>query len=315
MKRIIIICILTLIVIFSYVWWVHGNAPANKQDTSQKVFVVERGEGVRAVANSLKKQGLISDPTVFFIMVKKEGKDNAIQAGDYKLSASMNLSQIIDALSHGIMDIWVTIPEGMRADEIADILEKKIPSYDKTWRQQLRLHEGTLFPDTYLIPKDATIDSVISILENNFEKKISEVSLTPNSANLQKTLIIASLIEREALFDDDRPLVSSVIHNRVDIGMKLDIDASVQYALGKQSNGKWWKKDLTPQDLQIKSPYNLYTSPGLPPTPICNPGLSSIKAAINPTETDYLYYVSDKAGNLHFAKTFKEHQSNIAKYI
>ncbi len=315
MKKIVASCVVLILIVLTVAWWLHGNAPANALDKSQKVFVVERGEGVRAVGNSLKKEGLISDPTVFFILVKKEGKDNAIQAGDYKLSPSMNLSQIIDALSHGTMDIWVTIPEGMRADEIADILEKKIPSYDAAWRSQLRLHEGSLFPDTYLIPKDATIDSVLSILENNFQKKITETGLSSDSPNLEKTLTIASLIEREALFDDDRALVSSVIHNRLNIGMKLDIDASVQYALGKQPNGKWWKKDLTPQDLTIESSYNLYASPGLPPTPICNPGLSSIQAALSPSETDYLYYVSDKSGHLHFAKTFKEHQANITKYL
>jgi len=315
MKKIVASCVVLILIVLTVAWWLHGNAPANALDKSQKVFVVERGEGVRAVGNSLKKEGLISDPTVFFILVKKEGKDNAIQAGDYKLSPSMNLSQIIDALSHGTMDIWVTIPEGMRADEIADILEKKIPSYDASWRSQLRLHEGSLFPDTYLIPKDASIDSVLSILENNFQKKITETGLSSDSPNLEKTLTIASLIEREALFDDDRALVSSVIHNRLNIGMKLDIDASVQYALGKQPNGKWWKKDLTPQDLTIESSYNLYASPGLPPTPICNPGLSSIQAALSPSETDYLYYVSDKSGHLHFAKTFKEHQANITKYL
>lgn len=314
MRKMVLLSVVVLLVIFGLAWWFHGNAPANSSDKSQKVFVVEKGEGIRAVGNSLKKEGLISDPTVFFIMVKKEGKDNAIQAGDYKLSPSMNLLQVIEALSHGTMDIWVTIPEGMRADEIADILQKKIPTYDESWRQELKTQEGMLFPDTYLIPKSATIDSVLSIFKNNFEKKMTEASLS-SSSNLSEILTIASLIEREALFDQDRVTVSSVIHNRLKIGMKLDIDASVQYALGKQPNGKWWKKNLTPQDLQIDSPYNLYTSPGLPPTPICNPGLSSIEAALNPSSTNYIYYVSDKNGHLHFAETFKEHQANIIKYL
>ncbi|MGE5042424.1 MAG: endolytic transglycosylase MltG [Candidatus Levyibacteriota bacterium] len=315
MRKVAVLIVLVVLIIVGLGWWNHGNAPVNPQDKSEKVFVVEKGAGVRAVASNLKKEGLINDPIAFFILVKKEGKDNAIQAGDYKLSPSMNLQKILDSLSHGTVDIWVTIPEGMRADEIADALQKKIPSYEEVWRTELEAEEGKLFPDTYLIPRDATIETVLSIFKTNFDKKIREAGITPEDATLEKTLTIASLIEREALFDSDRMLVSSVIHNRLKIGMKLDIDASVQYGLGKQPNGSWWKKNLTPADLELDSPYNLYTSPGLPPTPISNPGLTSINAALNPSSTNYLYYVSDKKGHLHFAETFSQHQQNIAKYL
>lgn len=306
--------VFAFLIIVGIAWWNYGNSPVNPKDTSQKIFVVEKGAGVRVVANTLKKEGLINDPIAFFILVKKEGKDSAIQAGDYRLSPSMSLQKILDSLSHGTLDIWVTIPEGMRADEIADTLQKKIPSYQDSWRESLNAQEGKLFPDTYLIPRDATIDTILSIFKSNFDKKIQDAGLT-QGADLEKTLTIASLIEREALFEADRPLVSSVIHNRLKLGMKLDIDASVQYGLGKQQNGSWWKKDLTPSDLKTDSAYNLYTSPGLPPTPISNPGLSSINAALNPSSTNYLYYVSDKKGHLHFAETFPQHQQNIAKYL
>lgn len=314
MRKLVVVILLVLLIGIGFLWWKHGELPVNSKDTSSKVFVVEKGAGVRAIANSLKTQGLIQDPIVFFLFVKKNGFDKNIQAGDYRLSPSMNLAKVVDSLSHGTLDIWVTIIEGKRAGEIADILQKNIPSYEESWRPLLVAQEGSLFPDTYLIPRDATIDTVLSILKNNFDKKIQEAGLL-HDANLSRFLTIASFIEREALFDSDRTLVSSVIHNRLRIGMKLDIDASVQYALGKQPNGGWWKKNLTTEDLKIDSPYNTYKYSGLSPTAISNPGIAAIKAAINPSQTDYLYYISDKQGHIHAATTLQGHQSNINKYL
>lgn len=315
MRKVVVIILFALFLFIGILWWKNGTSPVNKLDLAKKVFVVERGAGVRQIANELKQQGLIRDPIVFFLHVKKTGQDKKIQAGDYKLSPSMNLSQIVNELSFGTVDIWVTVQEGLRAEEIADILKKNIPSYDESWRAKLIANEGYLFPDTYLIPKTATIEQVLSIFKTNFDKKIEEAGINSSSASLPNVIKRASLIEREALFDSDRVLVSSVLDNRLRIGMKLDIDAAVQYALGKQPNGRWWKKSLTFEDIKFDSPYNTYTNPGLPPTPISNPGIASIKAAADPSQSDYLYYVSDSKGHLHFAETFKEHQANIRKYL
>lgn len=312
MRKIVLLGLVVLMFVIAYFWWRNGNAPVNTRDESEKVFVVERGSGVRAIANDLKEQGLIRDPIAFFLLTKKEGSDTKIQAGDYKLSPSMNLSQILDELTHGTIDVWVTIPEGMRAEEVADILESQIPSYDESWRQTLITEEGYLFPDTYLIPKETDISTVISIFKNNFDAKVKEAGIS-NDPNLKSAVIIASLIEREAITDDEKPMIASVISNRLRQGMALDIDATLQYAKGKVGE-KWWTVP-TAADKNINSPYNTYRNPGLPPGPIGNPGIEAIKAAVDPATSPYFFYIHDSTGKVHFAKTLEEHNANIAKYL
>lgn len=312
MRKIVAFGIVVALLLFAYFWWRNGNAAVNTKDNSSKVFVVENGAGVRAIGKNLKNEGLINDPIVFFLYLKINGKDTAIQAGDYKISPSMKLAEVVDALSHGTLDIWVTIPEGMRAEEVADILKKNIPTYEESWRDKLNAQEGYLFPDTYLIPRDASIDTVLSIFKTNFDKKIAEASFSERK-DLSDLVIIASMIEREAITDDEKPMISSVIANRLRQGMALDIDATLQYAKGRVG-GKWWTVP-TGADRQINSPYNTYQNPGLPPGPIGNPGIEAIKAAANPASSSYFYYIHDTNGNVHFSKTIEEHQRNINKYL
>lgn len=316
MKKLIITIFLMSLVLASLAfWWSSGLQPVNPRDKTEKIFVIQKGQGVREIANSLKKEGLIKDPVVFFLLVKKLVLDPKIQAGDFRLSSSQSAQQIAENLTHGTLDIWITIPEGKRADEIADILEKNIPSYKSDWRTKLIANEGYLFPDTYLFPKDADIENIILIMKDNFEKKISEVYKQNSKLTKEEIVVIASLIEREAKMPKDRSLVASVILNRLNIGMLLQVDATIQYALGFQENEKtWWKKTLTAQDLKIDSLYNTYINAGLPPTPISNPGIDVLNAVINPANTDYLYYISDKSGQNHYAKTLDQHNSNIKKY-
>lgn len=317
MKKIIIVAVvLAIFGILSLFWWEIGVLPANSSDKTPKIFVVGKGEGVREIANNLKREGLIRDAVVFFLLARQQGLDKQIQAGDFRLNPSMNANQVANNLTHGTLDIWVTIPEGLRAEEIADILKDKMPSYKEDWRQMLDQNEGYLFPDTYLIPRDADINLVLSLLKNNFQQKYQSVVQT-KTTNLTDadTITVASIIEREAVYAEDRPLVASVIMNRINIGMVLGADPTVQYAVGYQTDTKsWWKKDLTVDDLVINSPYNTRKNPGIPPGPISNPGLSAIEAALKPAKTDYLYYFSDKQGHLHFATTLDGHNANIKKY-
>ncbi len=302
---------LTVVSIF---WLVRGATPANPTDKSLKMFVIPYGEPLREIANKLKREGLIKDPIVFFLLVKNLGLDKKIQAGDYRLSSSMSAKEVAAALTLGIVDIWVTIPEGKRALEIAEILEEKIPSYDLSWADTLSSQEGYLFPDTYLIPKDATVDLILSQLKGTFAQKYETLENKTNKSQ-EEIVTIASLIEREARRDEDRALVASVIYNRLALGMGLQIDATVQYALGFQTaENNWWKRHLSANDIALNSPYNTYRNPGLPPTPICSPGLKSLRAAVNPAQTDYLYYLSDNNGINHYAKTLAEHNTNIKKY-
>lgn len=298
-------------------WWENGIRPVNSQNKTPVIFVVNNGEGVKEIASNLKKQGLIRDAVVFFILATKvEGIDKQIQAGDFRLNPSMSAQDIASSLTHGTLDIWVTIPEGLRSDEIANLLKNKMPNYETSWQTALEQNEGYLFPDTYLFPRGADINQIITILKDNFQNKYDSVVNT-KTTNLTEgqTIVLASIIEREAKFAEDRPLAASVFINRLNIGMALGSDPTIQYALGYQDDTKtWWKKDLTIDDLAIKSPYNTRLNAGLPPGPISNPGLEAIKAALDPAKTDYLYFFADGKGQLHFATTLQGHQANIQKY-
>jgi UPF0755 protein len=315
-KLLIVLGLLVLFSIITFAWWQNGLQPANLLDKTPKIFVVKNGEGVREIANNLKTNGLIKDPIVFFLLTKTEGLDKKIQAGDFRLNQAMSAQEIATNLTHGILDIWTTVPEGLRATEIAAILKAKIPSYNDSWATELQANEGYLFPDTYLIPRSADINMIVKLMTNNFQTKYDSVKNIKTTALTDaQTIILASIIEREAMYAADRPLVASVFINRLNIGMALGSDPTVMYALGYQADTKtWWKKDLTADDLLINSPYNTRKNAGLPPGPISNPGLSSIEAALAPTKTDYLYFFADKQGHLHFATTIEGHNANIQKY-
>lgn len=317
MKRFFVVLVLfAFILIGGFIWWSRGQLAVDKNNTTEQIYVIPKGAPVREIGNTLKAQGLIRDPVIFFLTLKLQGKDRNIQAGSYRLSPSMNVAEIVDNLEHGTLDIWVTIPEGLRAEEIAAILEEKLAAYDETWITELKKYEGYLFPETYLIPQTAELTDVLNILNTTFNQKISEVGLTPDSPDLNRILTIASLIEREALFEDDQHLISSVIHNRLDIDMALQIDATVQYALGySDSEQKWWRRNLSREDLQTPSLYNTYERTGLPPGPIASPGMLAIEAAMNPDESDYLFYLHDSNGHAHFAEDLDGHNENINKYL
>ncbi|MFH1827461.1 MAG: endolytic transglycosylase MltG [bacterium] len=295
-----------------------GSLAVDKTNKDSQIFVVEIGEGTKSVAKKLSQENLIRSRIVFYTILYQLKIQNKVQAGDYRLSPSMSAYDIAQELTHGTLDRWITIIEGWRKEEIADKVatEFNIPASEIINSAK----EGYLFPDTYLIPKDATAGAFISILENNFNNrfdaqlkvKIGKLGLTEHDA-----ITLASMIEREAKFDNDRQQVANVLLKRYKEGIPFQIDATVQYALGYQSDQKtWWKNGLTFEDLKVNSPYNTYLNPGFPPNPISNPGLSSLKAVANANpNTPYLFYVSDSNGKLHFSRTLKEHNANINKYL
>ena len=313
MKRLAIaFIILFLLFLSSVMFWKIGTSPVNPGNETPKIFVIEKGEGVKPIAKNLKDQGLIKNQVIFFLLTKRLGLDKRIEAGDYRLYPSMNAYEIAEELTHGTLDVWVTIPEGKRAEEIAEILEKNIPTYKDGWIDLLSQNEGYLFPDTYLVPKDADIDFIVDMMTGNFERKYDTLKVSDNLSK-DEVVILASLIEREARHAQDRPLISGVLQNRLNEGMALQVDATIQYAKGDAKEG-WWTPVTQNEYRSVVSDYNTYLYPGLPPGPIANPGLESLKAAINPSETDYLYYLTDKDGINRYAETLSEHNENIKKY-
>jgi len=315
--------LLTPLVFFT--WWHNQTAAVNPDDRTVKMFVIPQGWGVDQIGQQLKEEGLINSSLAFKLMVLKQGIAKDIQAGDFRLSSSMNLLEISQALTHGTVDIWVTIPEGLRKEEIANILNKSftdqgIEFNKKSFLARVEDLEGYLFPDTYLVPKTATVDRVVEIMQANFEKKFAflekETSLTK-----EQIVVLASLVEREAKYDKDRPVIAGILLKRLKKGWGLQVDATVQYAkasincssAGKECN--WWP-EVTGQDVKkINSSYNTYQNQGLPPTAICNPGLASLKAVVDSTQSEYWYYLSDKSGKIHYASTLEEHDRNIRKFL
>lgn len=299
------------------IWWQQGTAPVNPFNKTPKIFVVGKGEGVRTIASRLKKDNLIKDQVAFFLLIKKMGIDQDIQAGDFRLNQAMNAQTVAQTLTKGMVDLWVTILEGWRSEEIALKLASDLQLPESQFLKYSQ--EGYMFPDTYLIPKEATAAAIAQILKDNFRQKVTEElqkEATKSGLTLKETIILASIVEKEANGEEDRSLIAGILLRRLKSGWPLQADATLQYALGYQPEERtWWKKNLTDLDKKFKSPYNTYLNIGLPPEPIGNPGLASIKAVIYPEKSDFWYYLHDPTGGVHFAKTIEEHEINIDKYL
>jgi len=319
MKKILITGTLSLLIVtFFYLFYKQGIMPVDKNSKETKIFVIQKGESLKSIIDNLYRQNLIRNRLAFYLLIKKLGFEKKIQAGDFRLSPSMDAKTIAKTLTKGTLDIWVTIIEGLRKEEIAQIINQNFFIPESEFLKYAK--EGYLFPDTYLIPKEATAEAIVKILVNNFYRRFNDdlrQKAKDKSLTEEEVVTIASLVEKEAKYEEDRTKVASIILKRLKNDWPLQVDATIQYALGYQPQEKtWWKKNLTKEDLNIDSPYNTYKNKGLPPTPICNPGLASIKAVIfADANTPYWYYLSDKTGRMHYAKTLEEHNENIKKYL
>lgn len=312
--------------------------PASSDDSSV-VFVIEPGETAVTVANRLEEQGLVTDAALFRRLIAYRGADQSLAAGTYQLRHNMTMDEIIIALQSGRQEeIAVTIPEGWRAEQIAERLEAQelfsADNYLALVEQPQRFTEeftflnevpagqsleGFLFPDTYRVIKDeATPEDFIRMQLSTFNQRVSPAlrdAMTDKDMTLHEALTMASIVEREAVVDDERAIIAGVFENRWNDGMLLNADPTVQYALGYQSEeDSWWKRPLTFEDLDVDSPYNTYKIPGLPPGPICNPGLAAIRAVATAPATEYYYFVSRGDGTHVFAETFEEHQQNVERF-
>jgi UPF0755 protein len=318
-KFIIFILILAFVGGGAWLFFNEGQRPVDKADKTSKIFVVKPGEAMNSIINDLAAQGFIRNRIVFYLIVKQQGIETKVQAGDFRLSPSMSAYEIADQLTHGTLDKWVTIREGLRKEEVAEIIAKEFDVSETEFTQLAK--EGYLFPDTYLIPTNATAQNIIDIMERTFEQKFTpemKNKAAKRGLTSEQVVILASLVEREARTDADRQGVASIMLKRLENDWPLDLDATVQYALGYDTHEKsWWRKGLYQEDLKTtKSLYNTYLNQGLPPGPICSPGVSSLNAVINADpSTPYWFYIADNTGKTHFAKTTEEHERNVDKYL
>lgn len=329
MKRFLIPIVLAIFFILgANFWWSQNIKPAS-DDTSVKRFVIPKGYSASQIGNKLVSQGLVKNSLAFRFYVQLTGRTKKIQAGEYGLSPSFSLLEISEQLMKGPVELWVTIPEGLRREEIAErfiIGLEKEGSGATDFRQEFLTgslgEEGFLFPDTYLFPKTASASAVVKKLLATFDEKVDSQmreDIEKSDYTLSQIVTLASIIERETRTDEERPVVAGILLRRFGIGMGLQADATVQYAVADNNcragtDCSWWPT-LKKEDLQINSLYNSYKYRGLPPTPIANPGLSSIRAAIYPEASDYLYYLHDSNGQIHYAETLEEHNQNVRRYL
>lgn len=324
---------------YGFYLWLHRDElhkPASSEGSSI-TFTVYPGESPFSVSERLEEAGLVSSARLFYAYIRYHDLGQKLEAGDYVLNPSMTIPEIAQALQHGrIKEITLTIPEGWRVEQLADYLEKQgimsakeflalaqrdlwVAYYDflKEAPSGASL-EGYLFPDTYKLPVPASPRDLISRMLDNFGAKVTpemRARAQEMGFTLHQVITLASIVEREAVISEERPIIAGVYLNRLRRGMYLQADPTVQYAKGyDQASGRWWPSITIEEMSSVQSPYNTFLNPGLPPGPICSPGLDSIKAVLYPAETDYLFFFSRGDGSHVFSKTYEEHLENQKRY-
>jgi UPF0755 protein len=311
------------------------NTPVSDDPTGVP-FTVEIGESAASVGARLEAEQFISDAGLFGRYLSYNGLDQSLEAGDYELRRNMDMRQIAAALQKAnFEEVTVAFPEGLRAEEVAEILTKDGIMDGAEFLAFVRQgtgvdhplladhpagksYEGYLFPDTYRLPVKAKPADLVTRMLDNMASRIPEnaVAIAAGQGHtFADILTVASIVEREAVVPAERPRIASVYLNRLAQGMYLQADPTVQYAMGYQTDtGKWWKTPVTLEEYaQVDSPYNTYLYPGLPPGPIANPGASSINATLQPEQTNYLFFMGCGGEGAHlFAEDFATHEVNVA---
>ena len=329
MKRLLTFFVFLIIVIVGlFFWWNSSIKPPFKNAVSRD-FLILKGSSAAQIGNKLAKENIIKSPLAFKFYVQLTGRAKRIQAGEYRLDGSESLLEVVVKLLKGPVEVWVTIPEGLRREEVVerfiDGLAKEgeeAESFRKEFLSLIADKEGFLFPDTYLFPKtlspDRIVDKMLEVFELTTGKFEDDFAKGASGLSKGEIIILASIIERETKTPAERPIIAGILLNRIAIGMGLQTDATVQYAVATANCGStcedWWPI-LTREDLEINSPYNTYKFRGLPPAPIASPGLSSIAAVINAEDSDYLYYLHDPKGQVHYAETLEEHNQNVRRFL
>lgn len=312
-KKNLIILGSIFVVIFLLVFFIEITGPISCSG-KEKLIKIEKGWGSGEIGQVLKNEKLIKSKWFFVFYVWLMGYNEHLQAGDYLLNQKMTLFQISKIIVKGEVApnyLKITIPEGWTNKQIEErlIASGVLAQSDKLPKEK----EGYLFPDTYYFEKNLSVNAVVEKMSDNFLKRIGEGTskdlLIDSSMKLPNAIIMASIIEREVKSDEDRAIVSGIFWKRIKENYPLESCATIAYILGVE------KKQYSYEDTRIKSPYNTYLNLGLPPTPINNPGLSAIKAALYPKETDYYFFLSAPDGTTIFSKTLEEHNQNKVKYL
>ncbi len=312
--RPLIIFFITVLALFSVVfYWLTVSAPA--AFPAGKYIEIESGLSLDQSASFLKDEGLIRSTLMFRLFVSLFGTTKNVIAGEYRFASPENLYTVVKSVTDTEYQgraFKVTIPEGYTNKDIAELIDGKLPNFNKAnFLASAASLEGELFPDTYIFPITYTEKSVITRMHDNFNDKIKDIKpeIIGSKYTRKQIIIMASILEKEARTLPTRQIISGILWKRFDSGKMLQVDASFLYLLDKKSS------DLTVDDLNIDSPYNTYKYKGLPPGAVSNPGLDAIVAALHPTATPYWFYLYGNDGNMHYAVTFDEHKRNKALYL
>jgi UPF0755 protein len=327
-KKIILGLILVFLTIgsFSAFFWYQLQPVASSPESGWQ-FTITKNQTASSILADLQSKGIIRSALAAKIYLKLTRQETHMSPGGYQVSR-LSTPQVIQLLTSGPQDIWITIPEGWRREQIAARLQANLADFSPDLFLQLTATlEGRLFPDSYLIPASASPPDVVAVLTRNFSRKTgldpgAKYDLTVDSRRLQLTgseiLTLASLIEREAKNQSERENIAAILVKRLSLDWPLQIDASVQYARDNQKCSiiplecNYWEPVL---DTHLVSSYNTYLHPGLPPGAIANPGLAAISAVRSPKDTPYFFYLTGTDGITRYAKNMSEHQLNIDKYL
>ena len=308
LSSVFLLCVLVLSLMYFFV----VRAP---EFTSTVIVTIEPGQSTGSVTKELKSLGLIRSSSFAETLVVLFGGSRSIHAGMYEFKEPQNIFGVVTRIIRGdlgYVPVRLTIPEGFDSKQIANAIKEKFPNIDSTsTRTLLSAKEGYLFPDTYFFAPFTSADKIEEKLADTFTEKIKSLdsNIKASGRSLDDVIKLASILEEEVRTKEDMRMVADIMLRRMKINMPLQVDCTLKYVLHKTS------AELTSADLKKDGPYNTYTRRGLPATPISNPGLVSIDAALHPLANPYLFYLSDKDGITHFAKTYEEHLQNKKKYI
>ncbi|MBI5004297.1 endolytic transglycosylase MltG [Candidatus Kaiserbacteria bacterium] len=311
-RTLVIIIVIGIIATFSYLFLIR---PPDNFPLDHLVSVPD-GQSLKQIGDTLQKQGVVRSSLAFRVMATILGKGRHMRAGDYLFKEPQELFSVARTISigaYGLEPIHIRIPEGATTRQMAVIFRSQLERFDQAnFLVQAQPMEGYLFPDTYFFLPNATEETVIKTMRQNFDAHITEIQdqIEASGHSLSDIIIMASILEREATGKgDDRQKIAGVLWNRLSKNMPLQVDVTFLYTVGKGTF------DLTRQDLKSDSPYNTYTHKGLPPTPIGSPSMNAIEAAVDPIKSDYLFYLADENGVTHYSKTYQQHLIKKDAYI
>jgi UPF0755 protein len=299
----------TSLFLISYLQKPPSDFPLNKP------IAIEMGTSLREVVKIMKEENVVSSEYALYIYMLLRHEGESVKAGKYIFGAPLKINEVAESLIAGDNDsdlVRLTFTEGEPVKTIADRAKTALTAFDKNRFLELAYEkEGYLFPETYLVPASFTAEDLYTLMSDTFSEKINTVSekIQNQKLTLEEIIILASILEREANTVESKKIVSGILQKRLEIGMALQVDASMEYILGKPLS------ELTADDLKRESPYNTYLNRGLPPTAIGNPGMAAINAILEPTPTEYFFYITGNDGQFYYAVDFDGHRRNIARYL